>query len=142
MAHGILRVGARGQVELEAVGVTPLLVDGEPMRVGERRRLVEADIMVGEMELRVGLDGLVPGGATGSSSEGGAVDDVIQCSMCISTVLPTVLRTPCSLALCAWQTDACCPPEASQACYYHPDRDLTTAAAAGATVQVFVADVS
>jgi len=123
MGH-ILRLGAGGQLELEAVCATPLLVNGEALREGECRSLCEGDlvaVVAGGLELRVSegvMDGLggekessrgggtrelrmdVGGlrGATQSSSVCGTVDDAMKCSICFATVFPAVLRTPCSLA--------------------------------------------
>lgn len=89
---------AGGHLELEAVADIPLVVNGETLRGGERRRLAEGDSVsvfaFGELafavrNLRVEADGSGGGEEGRNSIAGGAVNATMEC--CDATVLPTVL---------------------------------------------------
>jgi len=98
-AHCILRLRAGGEMELETLCDAPVLVNGETLHEGDRRRLGEGSLLAvvaGRMEfkvrdLRVDVNGL---GEETQIYQAGGVGEAMTCLICISTVLPHTTYFP------------------------------------------------
>ena len=99
----------RGVVEVEGVTGAPLLVNGEALREGERRRLGEGDLLAlvaGGLEFTVresrrkeeakasgkGVRSTVDVASSTVDDAKSTVLDAMACSICLSTVLPSPLQ--------------------------------------------------